>query len=119
MESKDCVKKIVEMNVCEPWFTYLMSGCKPIEGRKASLKWSKLTPGMTLKLISDLDQVGYVKITSIHRYPSLEAYLKTEGVDRCLPGVRTLKDAVAVYSQWSTAEELAAHDFLGICVERL
>ncbi len=108
------------MLVSEPWYTYLVNGTKTVEGRKASPKWiSTLQSGYSLKITNGIGNYFILVITEIHRYQSIREYLEKEGLERCLPGVTSLELGERIYRQWSTEEELAQYDFLGICVKPL
>lgn len=108
----------MEIEVEDPWFSYLVSGVKSVEGRKKSPKWVGLKAGQEVML--RCKQTGERRrciITYIHEYENLPEYLVNEGVGRCLPGVNNLKDAVDIYRQWSTDEELSQYKFLGIGIK--
>lgn len=102
-----------KMHVSEPWFTYLMSGEKKVEGRKATPKWSALNVGQLISLTNGT-QTATFRITGIREYDSIEDYLIHEGLRNALPGIETLREGIDTYRQWSTDQELAENNFLAI-----
>ncbi len=112
----------IDMWVDQPWFDYLVSGKKPVEGRKASPTWAEVKKGDVLKMQIEEDgkiKCAKLKVDAVHEYLSLEDYLLGEGIEKCLPGIETLEEAVEIYKQWSTDDELKKYKFLGICVEHI
>lgn len=108
---------LIEMGVEQRWFNHLVSGLKPIEGRKKSKTWENLKVGSLI--IIKCDQTNERRqfiVTHINEYDNLEQYLLTEGIDRCLPGITSLEEAKAVYMAWSSEEELKKYKFLAIGV---
>ena len=101
------------MEVSEPWYTFLCSGEKKVEGRKKSPKWANVKVGQFLMLSCE-NRSCWMLITAIREYPSLGEYLLTEGVSNCLPGIHDFNEAIDIYKQWSTEEELAKYPFLAI-----
>lgn len=97
------------------WFDLLVSGVKPIEGRKKTPKWEKLKVDQTLEVTrKETQEVRLFKITHINEHDSLMKYLITEGLHRCLPGINTIEEAIMIYRQWSTPQELEQYKFLAI-----
>lgn len=106
------------MEVNERWFNLLVSGRKPVEGRKKSLRWEKLIPGQLIELTcKETREIRTFRITHINEYENLEQYLCREGIHRCLPGVTSFEEAVQIYQEWSTPEELKQYRFLAIGLE--
>jgi ASC-1-like (ASCH) protein len=114
----------------EPWYTHILEGRKPVEGRKASPTWVNVCPGEIL-IFRDPDSVGKgrvsrifsVQVTGVTRYEAgpgaLRRYLEGESLARALPGIATLEEGEAVYLQWSSAEEIEKYGMLGIQVKVL
>ena len=68
------------------------------------------------------DEKGHTfktKAIKINKYSDIRSYLQGEGLERALPGVKTIEEGIAVYLQWSTEVELFLHGFLGITIEML
>jgi ASC-1-like (ASCH) protein len=49
------------------------------------------------------------KITSIHNYDSFEKYLKSETLEKCLPGIDSLEQGVSIYHKYYTKEDEAKY----------
>ena len=103
------------MCITQRWFDKIVSGDKPIEGRKKSPKWEKIKVNQILNI--KCDETGEIRkflVTHIVEYDNLKQYLICEGIDRCLPGVRTIEEGIEIYKQWSTEQELQKYKFLAI-----
>lgn len=97
------------------WFKHLVSGLKPVEGRKKSAKWEKLKVGQVLEVrCKETQEVRLFKISHINEYNNVVDYLIGEGLNRCLPGVNSIEEGVTIYQQWSTPQELEQYKFLAI-----
>jgi len=106
----EAMASYVEMEVQEPWFGYLVSGQKKVEGRKNSPKWRDLKPSEKVLLTCGKKSQLFL-ITDVRKYSSIRAYLEQEGLRNCLPGVESIEEGIAVYKQWNTDEELELHRF--------
>ncbi len=104
-----------ELTCDEPWFSLIRKGIKPVEGRKNSPKYQGIRVGDVLKFTCNNDHF-FVQVTEIRSYASLEEYLLDVTVEKALPGVGSLKDAINTYLQWSTPDEIKKHGFLGIFI---
>ncbi len=106
-----------EIECAEIWFTNIKNGIKKVEGRKQSPKFKNIVVGETIRFkLSGEDEFFYALVTDIKYYPSLRDYLQIEGVEKCLPGISDLEEAVKIYTQWSTEDEIKAIGFMGIHV---
>lgn len=104
-----------KMEVQGIWFDLLVSGIKPIEGRKKTTKWAMLRVNQILEATcKETREVRLFRITHINEYEDLIEYLICEGLNRCLPGINSMEEAIAIYQQWSTPEELNEYKFLAI-----
>ena len=104
------------MEVSDPWFTFIQSGIKTIEGRKNSPTWEWIKPG-SIFLMSCEDRSFQVKCTKITLWPSVRSYLEGEGLKSTLPGIETIEEGERIYFQWSTKEEVNKYGFKAIHVE--
>lgn len=115
---------IYTMEVEDPWFSYIYSGIKPVEGRKMSSTWMKIKVGDKIFMYNKVTQKSFtVKVLNIKYYPAdlsddpLTAYLLDVGIDKALPGIGNLNDARNIYLQWSTMTEIKQQGFMGIYVK--
>lgn len=98
-----------------PWFYLLKSGVKPVEGRKNTPKYQKIQVGDPIEFFWG-DESFQAIVTQIRRYDTLEDYLKDVTIQKALPGVASFEDAVRIYLQWSSREEIENLGFLGIFI---
>ncbi|EGD76902.1 ProFAR isomerase associated superfamily [Salpingoeca rosetta] len=112
---------VQEVQVVEPWFSFIAQGKKTVEGRLASDKYTGLGVGCTIAFrcepTPDLPPV-HVTVTRVVRYPSIALYLEAEGLSRCLPGIETLAEGVQVYRQFYTEEDEQRLGVLAIHIQR-
>ncbi len=107
------------MNVQNPWFDLIVSGVKPVEGRKMSPTWMSVKKGDTIILTCSgrLNHPCVVKDVTYYP-PTLEdpltAYLEGETLERALPGVSSMEEGRKIYLQWSTRKEIKEYGMMGI-----
>jgi len=82
----------LELDVQEPFLTFIKSGQKKVEGRLAKDKYLNLKQGDLIK-INDIE----VKVISITKYKSFKDMLIMEGVKNVIPNAKNLKSGVNVY----------------------
>ena len=87
-----------------PTFTLIQNGVKKVEGRKYSPKYQHYNVGDTLVFTFNGDSVS-ATITFLHKYKTLEDYLRGETVEAVLPGVTSFDAAVRLYNTWSPPQE--------------
>ena len=94
-------------NVSEPWFTLISLGLKTVEGRKNKGKFNEMQVGEIIKWTNnDFNSRSVLtKITKKKAYNTFEEYLKTEGIDKCLPGINNIEDGLSVYFKYYTKED--------------
>jgi len=101
----------------EPWFSLIRQGIKPVEGRKKSPKYEAIRPGDLIDFQNNGEEFRAL-VTEIRSYNSVQEYLQDVTVEKALPGIASIEEAIQIYHQWSTKEELAS-GFLGIFVQPL
>lgn len=94
-----------DMSVKNPWYGKIKRKEKVLEGRKARGSWSFIRIGMFGYITCDSESI-LVKVTKINYYDTLEEYLITEGIYRCLPGISTLEEAKSIYCRFQIDGEL-------------
>lgn len=105
-----------------PTYDYIKKGIKTVEGRKNSEKYQKYKKGDTLIFTYNVEKLK-TKITYIHKYQNVEAYLKRETLKRALPCVKTIKQGVKIYNLWTSQKEREqlrkkyGYGFLGIGIK--
>ena len=56
------------------------------------------------------------QVIEVKKFSTLEEYLNTVTLEKALPGIATVEEAVKIYLQWSSREEIEKYGFLGIFV---
>jgi len=101
----------------EPWFSKIRSGLKKVEGRKHNNKYFQLKPGDLLEFYCD-EKSFLTEVIEVKAYKTLEEYLEVEGYQNVLPGINCFEEAVAIYLQYNSREELnKAGGFLAIHIK--
>jgi len=94
------------------WFDFLVSGIKPIEGRKKSPQWENVKVGQEIEVTKkETREIRIFRVTHVNEYENLREYLEKEGLHRCLPEVDSIEEGIKIYQQWSSAEELTNTNF--------
>ena len=107
-----------------PTFTYIKKGIKTVEGRKYSEKYQKYKKGDILIFVCGKEKLK-TKITYIHRYKTVENYLKRETLKKALPCVKTVKEGVKIYNLWTNEKEREklrkkfGYGFMGIGIKKI
>ncbi|OGD64022.1 hypothetical protein A2215_04300 [Candidatus Berkelbacteria bacterium RIFOXYA2_FULL_43_10] len=82
----------------EPWFGYLKSGQKSIEGRIKRGKYAKIEPGDRIEVNNEdeTDRVE-VEVSAVREYSSFEEMLAKEQIDKVLPGISNIDEGLKIY----------------------
>ena len=109
-----------------PLFEYIKNGVKTVEGRKNSPKNQQIMKDDVIIFINEKTGEKLIaKVTYIHKYNDVLDYLKKETLSSALPCVKTYKDGVALYNEFSDPEERKSlrdkygYGFLGIGIQVL
>lgn len=115
---KVCLINVFRISVVEPWFGFLKTGEKRIEGRLRSGKYAGMKAGDEILVLSDDgDESFTVVVEELLQFPSFEAFL-TVHLSEALPGVKSVQEGVAIYHQFYTPEQEAALGILAIRVSK-
>lgn len=87
-----------------PTYTFIKEGIKTVEGRKNSEKYQAYKKGDTLIFTCDGEELK-TEITYIHRYKTVEDYLRRETLKKALPCVKTVKEGVEIYNLWTKKKD--------------
>ena len=102
----------LELDVQEPFLTFIKSGQKKVEGRLAKEKYLNLKNGDLIK-INDVE----VKIKSVTKYLSFEEMLTMEGVKNVIPNAKNLDEAINVYYKFYSREDEKTFGVVGINIK--
>jgi ASC-1-like (ASCH) protein len=102
---------------CEdPWFSFIRQGAKTVEGRKNTHTYKRIKADDLIIFFNGNDSFRAI-VTEVRQYASLEEYLEDVTIEKALPGVTSLEQALEIYYQWSSPEKLQQYGFLGIFVK--
>ena len=120
--------EIKSFNVSEPWYSLIQAGTKSVEGRLAKSRFAEIQAGELIRWTNEelknndgklmLREV-ITKVSAVTYYPDFEKYLAAERLKNCLPGVRTIKDGVAVYHKFYPKEERQKYKVMAIQLDVL
>jgi ASC-1-like (ASCH) protein len=105
-----------DINVSEPWFSFIKAGKKKVEGRLNKGSFAELKKGDIIRFKNNEDSV-MVRIIKIKHYESFHEYLTMEGLKRTLPKVKTIEDGVNIYYKYYTKEMEKQYGVLAIYVK--
>ena len=106
-------------HLSEPWFSLISLGLKTVEGRKNSGKFKDMAVGKIIEWFNDDFKHRSVKtkIISKHTYKTFEEYLLTEGLEKCLPGMKDIDHGLSVYFKYFTKEQETQYGVVAIRLE--
>lgn len=105
---------MIDLHVQNPYLEQIESGQKTVEGRLAKSKYTTLVPGNKIRFNNRLN----VSIVAIKHYTSFLLMIQSEGLERVLPGVSSLKEGVDVYRQFYTEEDEKIHGVVAITITK-
>jgi ASC-1-like (ASCH) protein len=107
---------IFNIHCDDPWFSYIRDGVKTVEGRKKTHSYTKIKTGDQIKFING-ENSFLADVTEVREYASIEKYLEDVTLEKALPGVNSLEEALNIYYQWTSEEKIRLYGFLGIFVK--
>ncbi len=96
---QNTIKKY-NLNVQEPYLSYILKGIKTVEGRLNKGKFKN----MKIEDILNISNTHF-KIVGIADYISFYDMVRTEGVKNVIPDKDTAEDAAKVYYKFFTKEQ--------------
>lgn len=111
-------RRPLEVPLKEPYLSLIQQGKKTIEGRIASGLFQRVIPGSTIRFFNHTGSVT-CKISHAKIYKSFDEMLRAEGIEKCLPNVRSLEEAVRIYNSLPGYRERALqHGVVAIHLQR-
>ena len=93
---------LYNLKVNEKWLNYIIAGTKTIEGRLNKNKFRLITRGDII-LFNGIIQK---KVVGVRHYDGWDEYLETEGINKCLPSIKTIRDGIVIYRDfYNVADE--------------
>lgn len=102
----------------DPWFSFIRSGVKPVEGRKATHTYKKIKVGDKINFSNGTENFMAL-VTEIRTYESIDDYLEDVTLEKALPEIKSIEEGLSIYYQWSPEEKIRQYGFLGIFVKPL
>ena len=105
--------------VSEPWFTLISMGLKSVEGRKNKGRFKEMKVGDVILWRNNdfTPREVLTKITGKAEYNTFKEYLETEGLDKCLPGIKSIDIGLSVYYKYFTKEDEKEFGVIAIRLE--
>ena len=94
-------KKIYDINVQEPYFTYIKNGIKKVEGRLNKSKFLEMKVGDEILLNEEVK----LRIVNKTIYKSFREMIIFEGIKNVIPIAKSIDEAEAVYYNFYSKED--------------
>lgn len=107
--------KIVEINVQEPYFGYILSGEKKVEGRLNKGKFVSLEVGDILRINNKTD----FKISGKKIYKNFREMIEAEGINHVVPDKKNIDKAAEVYYKFFNEADEAKYGVVAIKIEKI
>jgi len=111
------VRKLHVMHVKSMFLDYMIEGKKTVEGRLYDEKRRKINVGDYIKLMDENGREAYFKVLNILQFSSFEEMIRNIGIEKVLPNVTSLEDAVAIYREFYSEEEEKKYGVCAIVLE--
>lgn len=85
------------LSIQAPYFDFIASGIKTVEGRKNSPKYQEYKVGDTLIFTSGNKECA-TTITYIRKYNDVDDYLTAETLAKALPGIHLMDEGIRIYN---------------------
>lgn len=95
-----------KMSLSQPWFDLVRAGKKTVEGRTYTEKRKLLNVGDTI-IFKNGEQSFEKKIIDLKIFSTFEKAIKSAKLKNILPGVKTYKEGVKVYTSIPNYKEQA------------
>ena len=108
-------------HVSEPWFSLIHLGLKTVEGRKNKGRFKDMQVGEIIEWHNDdfKPRTILTQITHKATYPTFADYLKSEGLNNCLPGIPTLEHGLSVYFKYFTEADEKEYGVVAIGMKKI
>jgi len=109
----------ITLRVQPHYFSAIASGKKCVEGRLRKPNLASLHVGerIIFENHANADETLQAKITFLHEYTSFQEMLVSEGVEKCLPGISSLEQALAIYHSFPGYKENESAGVLALGIQ--
>lgn len=104
----------INVNIEEPYSSFVVDGQKMVEGRLNRGKFSELNSGDFIEMN---DERIIFEVIAKNNYMTFREMLETEGITKVLPDKFTLEQGVNVYRKFYTPEEEAEFGVVAIRIK--
>ena len=102
--------------VQEPWFSLIETGKKKVEGRLNKGVFKNLSVGDIIIWENNNKHIKTIVI-SVHHHKNFRNMLMQQRLFNVLPGVRTLKQGLEIYSKFYSDSDILEHGVLAIRIK--
>ena len=88
------------LSIDDPWFQLFADGIKTVEGRLNKGKFSALSAGSSISVLSNRGECLQAMVVEIRHYMSFREFLVGEGLEKTLPGIKTIEAGLEVYNKY-------------------
>ena len=100
--------------ICEePWFGLIKEGKKTAEAQIYDRDRQAMSPGDTLIIRNDKEQINCI-IKVVMWYPGIREFLQVETLNKVVPGIRNIDEAIKVYTDKWDGELIKRYGIAGI-----
>ncbi len=107
---------IININVGEPYKTFILEGKKIVEGRLNKGKFRKVQIGGILRI--DPEGVQF-RVIGKNVYSSFKEMIEKEGIENVIPDKNKIDDAVSVYYKFYTKEQEKEFGVVAIKINKM
>lgn len=106
------------LRISDRWGESILSGSKTIEGRltKPDSVASKVRSGDLICFRTQSNKEFIMRVLNARYYQTTRDYLKAEGIDKCLPGINSIDEGVAVYRAFYSQDAEARYGITAIAI---
>ena len=106
---------IIEINMQEPYHSFVINGKKTVEGRLNKGKFASIKIGDILILKPEKMQF---EVIEKNIYPSFKDMIIKEGISNVIPDKNNIKEAMNVYYKFYTIKQEKEHGVLAIKIRK-
>ena len=109
-------------HVQEPWFGFIKSGEKTIEGRLNKGSFQTLKNGDEVHWTNpdqEGDNIIKTEVVSIHYHNDFQNMLKVHQLSNVLPGVKTYEEGIGIYSNFYCLDDIEKYGVIAIKIKKI
>lgn len=108
-------------HLSEPWFTLVLLGYKTIEGRLDKGDFEIIEARDIIEWFNEdiISRSFMTRVIRKTKYESFRDYLRIEGLEKSLPGITNLEDALKIYAKFYSTEEEKKFGVIALEIEKI